>query len=53
MVFEGEPLLLLNFEDPDDMAKKQQWLRAELVRRSQQDKRQAKSDEKPEDPLRR
>ena len=35
-VFEGEDPLLLNFEDLEDLAKKQQWLREELVRREKQ-----------------
>jgi hypothetical protein len=35
-VFEGEDPLFLNFEDLDDLAKKQQWLREELVRREKQ-----------------
>lgn len=34
IVFENEEPLLLNFEDPADMAKKQQWLRGEIVRRT-------------------
>ncbi len=33
-VFPGEPPLLLNFEDPQDMVKKQQWVREEIRRRS-------------------
>ena len=32
-VFPGEPPLLLNFEDPDDMFRKQQWVREEMRRR--------------------
>jgi len=32
-VFDGEPPLLLNFEDPEEMAKKQQWAREEIQRR--------------------
>lgn len=32
-IFEGEPPLLLNFEDPDEMARKQQWAREEIQRR--------------------
>jgi len=35
-VFEGEDPLLFNFEDPDDMAKKEQWLKQELARRLKQ-----------------
>ncbi|MFZ5833290.1 MAG: hypothetical protein ACOY3P_24640 [Planctomycetota bacterium] len=33
-VFDGEPPLLLNFEDPEEMQRKQQWVREEIVRRS-------------------
>ncbi len=29
-VFEGEDPLLLSFEDPEDMAKKQKWLKEEI-----------------------
>ena len=36
-VFEGEAPLLLNFEDPADMAKKQNWLKEEIVRRTRQE----------------
>ena len=32
-VFEGEAPLLLSFEDPEDMAKKQKWLKEEIDRR--------------------
>ena len=35
-VFEGEDPLLLSFEDPDDMAKKQTWLKEEITRRMKQ-----------------
>ncbi|MGA2254957.1 MAG: hypothetical protein ABSG53_09865 [Thermoguttaceae bacterium] len=35
-VFEGEDPLLLNFEDPEDMAKKQSWLKEEITRRAKQ-----------------
>ncbi len=35
-VFEGEDPLLLSFEDPDDMAKKQNWLKEEIERRASQ-----------------
>jgi hypothetical protein len=55
-VFEGEPPLLLNFEDPEDMAKKQAWLEAEALKRSNpanQGTDQAKSPEKPEESIRR
>jgi hypothetical protein len=33
-VFEGEEPLFMNFEDPEDMAKHQQWLNEEFERRS-------------------
>lgn len=32
-IFDGEPPLLLNFEDPEEMARKQQWAREEIQRR--------------------
>lgn len=42
-VFDGEPPLLLNFEDPEEMAQKQQWAREEIQRRyeAQQQAQQA------------
>ncbi len=52
-VFEGEPPLLLNFEDPEDVLKKQQWLRAEVARRSQEEKNHEKTGETPGDTIRR
>ena len=36
-VFEGEDPLLLSFEDPEDMAKKQDWLKEEIDRRAKQE----------------
>ena len=36
-IFEGEDPLLLSFEDPDDMAKKQDWLKKEIDRRAKQE----------------
>ncbi len=36
VVFEGEPPLLLNFEDPDEMLRKQQLLDKEIARRIRQ-----------------
>ena len=36
-VFEGEDPLLLSFEDPEDMAKKQEWLKKEIDRRAKQE----------------
>jgi hypothetical protein len=32
-IFPGEPPLMLNFEDPEDMVRKQQWVREEMRRR--------------------
>jgi hypothetical protein len=52
-VFPGEPPLLLNFEDPDDMAKKQEWLRAEVARRTQAEKSQPTTEVKLPDSMRR
>ncbi len=47
-VFPGEPPLLLNFEDPQDMARKQQWVREEIRKRSEAGGLQAQGDEKRE-----
>jgi hypothetical protein len=52
-IFPGEPPLLLNFEDPDDMFRKQQWVREELRRRTETGGLQAQNAEKKEKPLRR
>ena len=59
-VFEGEDPLLLSFEDPDDMAKKQDWLKKEIERRSKQETTPPASGEnsfqaerKPQDAFRR
>ena len=52
-VFEGEPPLLLNFEDPEEMLRKQQWVQQEMRRRAQQGNLQAKGGENPEDSTRR
>jgi hypothetical protein len=52
-VFPGEPPLLLNFEDPDDMFRKQQWVREEIRRRTEAASLQAHGDEKQEKPVRR
>ncbi len=35
-VFPNEPPLLLNFEDPEDMAQKQKWAREEILRREKE-----------------
>ncbi len=59
VVFDGEPPLLLNFEDPDDMAKKQQWLREEVARRAKSEtptdggKQAAQAEKPPQDAFRR
>jgi len=47
-VFPGEPPLLLNFEDPQDMLRKQQWVREEIRRRTEAGGLQAQGDEKQE-----
>jgi hypothetical protein len=54
-VFPGEPPLLLNFEDPEDMVRKQQWVREEIRRRQAKEEAglQAQGEEKGEKPLRR
>ena len=51
-VFPGEPPLKLNFEDPEDMLLKQQWLREEYRRRAEQTQ-QAQKPDQPEPPIRR
>ncbi|MGA2619808.1 MAG: hypothetical protein ABSF26_19520 [Thermoguttaceae bacterium] len=59
VIFEGEPPLLLNFEDPEDMAKKQQWLREEVARRAKSEtptadgKQAAQAEKPPQDAFRR
>jgi len=59
-VFEGEDPLLLSFEDPDDMLKKQNWLKEEITRRAKQettppaDKENSfQAEKKPQDAFRR
>lgn len=52
-VFPGEPPLLLNFEDPEDMFRKQQWVREEIRRRIEASGLQAQGGEKQEKPIRR
>ena len=37
MVFPGEPPVVLNFEDPDDMLRQQQWIREEIRRRTEKE----------------
>ena len=51
-VFEGEPPLLLNFEDPEETVQKQQWLREEVERRKNAPV-QARAGEGGEEPVRR
>ena len=55
LVFPGEPLLLLNFEDPEDMFRKQQWVREEIRRRmnDQPSDVQAQGGNNPENSIRR
>jgi len=50
-IFPGEPPLLLNFEDPDDMARKQRWVQDEFARR-EAEARTTRPDV-PGDPIRR
>jgi hypothetical protein len=54
-VFPGEPPLLLNFEDPEDMFRKQQWVREEIRRRMEKEESglQAQGGEKQEKAIRR
>ena len=52
-VFKGEPPLLLNFEDPEEMIRKQEWVQQEVRRRAQQGNRQAQGPENPPDSIRR
>lgn len=44
-VFEGEPPLLLNFEDPADRRRKLQWVRQEMLQRAENQKTQARGRE--------
>jgi hypothetical protein len=52
-VFPDEEPLLLNFEDPQDMFRKQQWVREEIRRRMAAEDLQAHGREKEENPVRR
>ncbi len=59
-VFEGEPPLVLNFEDPEEMLQKQRWVHEEIRRRAQQQAdlqaqapAQAPTQENPDKPVRR
>jgi ketosteroid isomerase-like protein len=51
--FEGEPPLLLNFEDPEEMAQKQRWLREEMIRRAQTGESEAQTAKNSEESVRR
>jgi hypothetical protein len=53
MIFAGEPPLVLNFEDPDEVLKKQQWAREEIRRRAEKENLQAKEPENAENSMRR
>jgi hypothetical protein len=53
-MFPGEQPLMLNFEDPEDMQRKKQWVREEMRRRSESGGLQAQKDsEKTEKSIRR
>jgi hypothetical protein len=52
-IFPGEPPLLLNFEDPEEMIKKIQWAREEIRRRAEKENLQAKEPENSENSMRR
>lgn len=52
-VFPGEEPLLLNFEDPEDMFRQQQWVREEMRRRMDADALQAQDTENGQNSLRR
>lgn len=52
-IFPNEPPLVLNFEDPEDMLKKQQWVREEIRRRSEKENLQATEAEIPENSVKR
>lgn len=52
-VFEDQPPLLLNFEDPEEMLRKQQWVQEQMRRRAQPEDRQAQGKETSQDSIRR
>jgi hypothetical protein len=52
-IFPGEPPLLLNFENPDEVMKKQQWAREEIRRRTEKESLQAKESESGDNSMRR
>jgi hypothetical protein len=53
IIFQGEPPLVLNFENPDEMLKKQEWAKAEILRRTEKGNLQAKEPENSENSMRR
>lgn len=52
-VFPNEPPLLLNYENPSEMRKKEQWLREEMGRRDQQETPEVQVGKNSKDPIRR
>ncbi len=52
-IFEGEPPLLLNFEDPEEMLRKQRWVQEETRRRAKNGDFQARRKKNSEDSIRR
>jgi hypothetical protein len=54
-VFPGEQPVLLNFEDPEDMLRQQQWVREEMRRRMEKEESglQAQGGENPDKSIRR
>ena len=52
-VFKGEPPLLLNFEDPEEMLRKQEWVQQEMRRRAQQGNLRARGGENSKNSIRR
>ncbi len=59
-VFEGEKPVLLNFEDPDQIVRQQQWLKEEMDRRLKQEtaapasgENSSQAEKKPQDAFRR
>ena len=53
IIFPGEPPLVLNFENPDEVIKKQQWAREEIRRRAEKESLQAKEPENSDNSMRR
>jgi hypothetical protein len=53
MVFSGEAPLLLDFENPQEMKKRLQWLEEEMARRGQQETSEARAEKNPKDSIRR